>query len=40
MSDPNDNWELEIEHDISLATDAGSCKIVEAIDLQLCWAVM
>jgi hypothetical protein len=38
--DLNNNQALEIKHNISSATDARSCKIVEAIDLQLCWAVM
>jgi hypothetical protein len=40
MSYFNGNQALEIKHNISLATDARSCKIVEAIDLQLSWAVM
>jgi hypothetical protein len=39
-SNLNDKQALEIKNNISLATDARSCKIVEAIDLQLCWAVM
>jgi hypothetical protein len=39
-SNLNDKQALEIKDNISLATDARSCKIVEAIDLQLSWAVM